>query len=420
MTERRSNRGTRGSRETGPEVAEVRATVPRVLLVDDRPDNLLALRAVLEPLGLDLVEAGSGEEALRQLLAGEFALIVLDVQMPVLDGFETARLIRGRERTRYVPIIFLTAISGQPEHYLRGYQSGAVDYVYKPFEPEILRAKVSVFAELWTRGATIEAQREELAARLAELDEAHAGLAAQAVELERSNAALERFAEVVSVELREPLHTVAGLLDLLDDRHTAALSDEGRTLLSRAMANTDRARAIVGSLLDYARASTVDLQRDRFALAEALAEAEAEAGPQLAEAKAEVVAEGLPVVWGDRAQLVRLLAQLLDNAVRFRGTPVPVVTVSAELAAGRVRVSVADNGPGVADTDLPRLFTAFARAAPVTGPGSAPPAARGAGLGLALCRRIVERHGGMIWAARGTDGGLVVQFELPEGPGGRE
>ena len=118
-----------------------------------------------------------GEEALRHLLAGEFALIVLDVQMPVLDGFETARLIQGRERTRYVPIIFLTAISGEPEHYLRGYESGAVDYVYKPFEPEILRAKVSVFAELWSRGATIEAQREELAGRLAELDEAHAGLA---------------------------------------------------------------------------------------------------------------------------------------------------------------------------------------------------------------------------------------------------
>jgi signal transduction histidine kinase len=385
--------------------------VPRVLLVDDRADNLLALRAVLEPLGHDLVEASSGEEALRHLLAGEFALIVLDVQMPVLDGFETARLIRGRERTRYVPIIFLTAISGEPEHYLRGYQSGAVDYVYKPFEPEILRAKVSVFVELWARGATIEAQREELAGRLAELDEAHAGLAAQAVELERSNAALESFAKVVGVELREPLHTVAGLLDLLDDRHAGPLSDEGHTLLARALAGTDRARSIVGSLLDYARVSTVDLHRDSFPLAEALAEAEAETGPLLAEAKAEVAADGLPVVSADRGQLVQLLAQLLDNSARFRGSAAPVVAVSAEPVAGAVRVTVADNGPGVPDTDLPRLFTAFARAAPATAAGNG----RGAGLGLALCRRIVERHGGMIWAERGDGGGLVVRFELPEG-----
>ena len=391
-------------------------STPRVLLVDDRPDNLLALQAVLEPLGLELVEAGSGEEALRHLLAGEFALIILDVQMPVLDGFETARLIRGRERTRYVPIIFLTAISGEPEHYLKGYESGAVDYVYKPFEPEILRAKVSVFVELWIRGATIEAQRAELATQLAELDAAHAGLAAQAVELERSNAALERFAEVVGVELREPLHTVAGLLDLLDDRHTGALSDEGRTLLARALANTDRARSIVGSLLDYARASTVDLVRVSFPLADALAEAEAEAGPLLAEAKAEVVTGeavgALPEVSGDRGQLVGLLAQLLDNAARYRGPAAPVVTVSAEPVAGGVQVAVADNGPGVAETDLPRLFTAFARAAPAA-PGLTD--GRGAGLGLALCRRIVERHGGMIWAERAAGGGLVVRFELPEG-----
>jgi len=332
------------------------------------------------------------------------------VQMPVLDGFETARLIRGRERTRYVPIIFLTAISGEPEHHLRGYQSGAVDYVYKPFEPEILRAKVSVFVELWARGATIEAQRRELTVRLADLDEAHAGLAAQAVELERSNAALERFAEVVGVEVREPLHTVAGLLDLLDDRHAGALSDEGRTLLARALAGTDRARSIVGSLLDYARASTVELHRDRLPLVEVLAEAEAETGPQLAEAKAEIVADGLPLVWGDRGQLVHLLNQLLDNAVRFRGSAVPVVTVSAEAVGAAVRVTVADNGPGVAETDLPRLFTAFARPTPEGAAGG-----RGAGLGLALCRRIVERHGGMIWAERGADGGLVVRFELPEG-----
>ena len=123
-----------------------------------------------------------------------------------------------------------------------------MDYVYKPFEPEILRAKVSVFVDLWSRGATIEAQRKELAGQLAQLDEAHAGLAAQAVELERSNAALERFAEVVGLELREPLQPVAGLFDLLDDRHAGTLSDEGRTLLARAMAGTDRARSIVGSL----------------------------------------------------------------------------------------------------------------------------------------------------------------------------
>ncbi|HZI36999.1 MAG TPA: ATP-binding protein, partial [Acidimicrobiia bacterium] len=158
-------------------------------------------------------------------------------------------------------------------------------------------------------------------------------------------------------------------------------------------------------------ASTGELQRDRLPLAEVLAEAEAETGPQLAEAKGEVVADGLPLVAGDRRQLVELLTQLLDNAVRYRGTAPPVVTVSAETVQDGVRVTVADNGPGVPETDLPRLFTAFAR--PVATPAGTNE--RGAGLGLALCRRIVERHGGMIWAERGADGGLAVRFELPEG-----
>jgi light-regulated signal transduction histidine kinase (bacteriophytochrome) len=382
--------------------------IPRVLLVDDRPDNLLALRAVLDPLGLELVEASSGEEALRHLLAGEFSLIVLDVQMPVLDGFETARLIRGRERTRYVPIIFLTAISGEPEHYLRGYESGAVDYVYKPFEPEILRAKVAVFAELWTRGATIERQREELAAHLTELDRANATLARQAVELERSNAALDRFASVASNEIREPLHTLAGLLDLLDERHRPELDEEGRLLLDRAVAGTERARSIVGSLLEYARASTEDLEREPVPLGEVLADAQVECKGRLEDAGAVVRSGVLPTVSGDRRQLAMLFTGLLDNAVRFRGDAPPEVRVWGERGERGWRVAMADNGRGVDPADLPRIFTVFSR--PTVGADGRP----GAGLGLAVCRRIVERHGGLIWAEPGEGGGTTVFFELAD------
>ena len=143
----------------------------RLLLVDDRQDNLLALEAVLEPLGLDLTTAASGEEALRRLLNEEFSLIVLDVQMPGLDGFETARLIKLREKTRHIPILFLTAISGAEEHHLEGYASGAIDYVYKPFEPAILRAKVAALLELMEVKERLEkevADRTSSEQRLAE------------------------------------------------------------------------------------------------------------------------------------------------------------------------------------------------------------------------------------------------------------
>src|ERR687887_2031492 len=119
-----------------------------VLLVDDRPENLLALEGILEPLGQTLLFASSGEDALRQLLHHDVAVILLDVQMPELDGFETAALIKQRERTRTIPIIFLTAISKEEQQVFRGYSAGAVDYLFKPFNPEVLRSKVAVFIEL--------------------------------------------------------------------------------------------------------------------------------------------------------------------------------------------------------------------------------------------------------------------------------
>jgi PAS domain S-box-containing protein len=137
---------------------------PAILLVDDRPHNLTALRAILEPLGHELVDAGSGEEALRVLLTrDDFAVILLDVQMPGLDGFETAMLIKERERTKDIPIIFVTAISKEEQHVFRGYETGAVDYVFKPFNAEILRAKVAVFVELWEKNEQLRRQAELLA-----------------------------------------------------------------------------------------------------------------------------------------------------------------------------------------------------------------------------------------------------------------
>src|SRR6266540_4313658 len=343
---------------------------PRVLLVDDRPDNLMALAAVLEPLHADLVPARSGEEALRRLLGEEFAVIVLDVQMPVLDGFETARLIKQRERTRHIPLVLLTAISGEPEHHLRGYEVGAVDYVYKPFAPEILRAKVRVFIELWQRGAIIERQRAQLEERLADLDRANVALARQGIELERSNAALERFAEIAAHELRQPLRNIEGFLDLLLSRHRDELNGEPVPL-------------------------------------EELLEDAALQVPALQEQGATVDTVGsMPTVRGDRHLLERLLVNLLDNAVKFRSAAPPRITARADPAQDGWTVVVTDNGIGIDPTVAPRLFTVFAR---LHSSDERP----GHGVGLAVCRRIVERHGGTIRAEPAPGGGTSISFTLP-------
>ena len=139
---------------------------PKILIVDDRPENLLALEAILQGLGHDLVKAHSGEEALKRLLGDDFALILLDVQMPGMDGFETATHIKQRERTRDVPIVFLTAIDGEAHQAFRGYAAGAVDYLSKPFDPWVLRAKVGVFIELYERRRELAGQADELRRQL--------------------------------------------------------------------------------------------------------------------------------------------------------------------------------------------------------------------------------------------------------------
>ncbi|MET8013228.1 response regulator [Streptomyces sp. NPDC005271] len=183
----------------------------KILLVDDRPENLLALEAILSALDQTLVRASSGEEALKALLTDDFAVILLDVQMPGMDGFETAAHIKRRERTRDIPIIFLTAINHGPHHTFRGYAAGAVDYISKPFDPWVLRAKVSVFVDLYMKNCQLREQASLLRLQLeggqpaGEAKES-AGLLA---ELSARLAAVEEQAEALSKQLDESADAAA-------------------------------------------------------------------------------------------------------------------------------------------------------------------------------------------------------------------
>jgi CheY-like chemotaxis protein len=373
----------------------------RVLMVDDRPDNLLALEAVLDSVDAELVRAGSGEEALRALLGGDFAVIILDVQMPGMDGFETARLIKAREKTRHVPIIFLTAISGEAEHHLEGYRTGAVDYVYKPFSPEALRAKVGVFLELWRQGDMLEQQRAELAEQLGEVERLNG-------ELERSNAALERLGAAAAVEIQQPLDNVAGLLDLLVTRHAGGLDGEAKLLTGRAEANLTRVRDRVATLLEYARASGDGFRREPVALADVVAEAAGAAAGALEGGGVHLVSGDLPPVRGDRAQLVKVFGHLLDNAVRHGGVRPLTVRVDAEAGPQLVTVTVSNDGRPIVAEVRPRLFTLLPLASSTDGEGPARAPA-----GLAICRRIVEGHGGVIWCDPSEEAGVAIHFTVP-------
>jgi signal transduction histidine kinase len=387
---------------------------PIVLIVDDRADNLLALEAVLEPLDVNVERATSGEGALRRLLAenaDDVTVIILDVQMPGMDGFETAERIKTRERTRHIPIVFLTAISTEMTHALRGYETGAVDYLAKPFEPDMLRAKVAVLVELQQHARTIEEQHVLLAQRLDERDRAQAALARQTTELERSNAELERFATLLSTELRGPMHLVAGFLDLLRDRHGGALGTDGGALLGKAAAATDRLFDSVEQLMTYATVTTEVHQSAPTALDKVIEDVGRSLRARLEAAQATLTADPLPEVEGDRWQLLRLFTHLVDNAVAHTHPGVDIHIGLSRRDDAWV-LSVRDDGPGLPDRALPGLFTLLGRPEPAVGEPTGG-TTDGRGVGLPIARHIVERHGGTIWADSMPGQGTTISFTLP-------
>jgi signal transduction histidine kinase len=354
----------------------------QLLLVDDRPENLLALAAALRPLGQTLVTANSGEEALRHLLTEEFAVILLDVQMPGMDGFETAAQIKQRERSRHIPIIFLTAISRELHQQLRGYEVGAVDYISKPYDPWVLRSKVSVFINLHQKTRLLEEQAAELA---------------------KANRELDEFAEMLSHDLRTPLVAVSGYLELIE-----SLNGEGRDFAFRALEAARSMGSLIDDLLSYARAGkAVGALRSTDA-GKALDQALRNCHVDLEQAGGTVTHGDLPVVAADGPQLVRLFQNLIGNAAKYRrGDHRFEARVEAARAGPEWVFSVIDNGVGLpaegADDDLFAMFHRGAGAA--RQPGS--------GIGLAICKKIVEGHGGRIWAEPAEGGGAAFRFTIP-------
>src|SRR5688500_7483938 len=374
-------------------------------MVDDRPENLIALEAALEPLGQNLVKANSGEEALRLLLREEFAVILLDVQMPGMDGFDTAIQIKERDKTKDIPIIFLTAISREPHHALRGYSTGAVDYMSKPFDPWVLRAKVAVFIDLYEKNALLKKQKELLGQRLEERYRAETALEEKAQELERSNADLQQFAYVASHDLQEPLRVMTGYLDLLKDSIDGT-NEDALSMISRIKRSTGRMDALIQDLLEYARGDAQPEPLRETELNEVLEYALGNLEVTIKENDVTVEQTLLPTVTGDQSQLLQLFQNLIANAVKFRSDEPCVVTIRAERDKDKWEISVADNGIGIDESHVDRIFTIFERLNPLEHyPGS--------GIGLSVCKQIVERHGGKIRADSSVGKGTTMRFTLP-------
>ena len=349
-----------------------------LLLVDDLEENLLALEALLKREDVVCLKARSGDEALELLLIHDVALALVDVQMPGMDGFQLAEFMRGNVNARHVPIIFVTAGSADLQRRFRGYEAGAVDFIQKPIETDILRSKANVFIDLYRQRREILAQRDEL--------EAYAN-ALRAADRRKND-----FIAMLGHELRNPIMALRAGLQLLERQ-----SDKNRKadIQARMEVQAHHLSRLIEDLLDVARIDQgkISLQRERVSLQSVIESAVDTSRPKI-EAGAHDLTVALPSqpLWleGDFTRLSQVVSNLLTNAAKY--TPSEgQIRISADVVQDEVRIDIADNGVGVPHDMQGRIFDLFTQS---KGPDDR--SREGLGIGLALVKQLVEMHDGAV------------------------
>jgi len=384
-----------------------------ILLVDDQPAKLLSYEAILAELGENLIRAGSAREALEQLLKTEIAVVLMDVSMPELDGFELAEIIRQHPRYQRTAIIFVSAVHLSEVDQLKGYERGAVDYVSVPVVPPVLRAKVGVFVELYRKTRQLEEMNQELERRVAErtgeLQQRAEELERLNDELTRSNRELDAFTYITSHDLKEPLRGIHSCAQFLLEDHSDELSEPGREHLRVLQRLTQRMALLIESLLHYSRLDRQELERHELGLGVLVDEALEMLAPRIRESGVEVrVPRSLPPVPVDRTLAVELLINLIANAIKYNDKPAKWVEIGYEERVPLV-FYVRDNGIGIPEKYNEDVFRIFKRLHGRDDWGG------GTGVGLTIVRKIVERHGGRIWIESMSGEGTTLYFTLTRG-----
>jgi signal transduction histidine kinase len=403
-------------------------------LVDDRDDNLLSMETILETDGYKFVKADSGRHALKILLSEmDFALILMDVNMPNLSGFETAALIYEREKLKHIPIIFITANSYGDENIFKGYRAGAVDYIYKPINPDLLRAKVSVYIELYKKTAQLVIQEQKLISinRNLEIEvrdrmlseekirELNVQLVQNVSRLEEANKDLDLFAFMASHDLHAPLRKLLMFSDRLLSEYSEKLDEDGTMYLSKMQKVCNQMQQLINNILEFSKISVKKELFTEVDLNNLIPEILNEMNGKVEEKNIHVVLNKLPVISANAVLMRQLFLNLLENAAKYTSkinSPEILIYSEVFIVKKKVgdkltdiqygRVFIEDNGIGFDQKYSEEIFDMFRRLHPNI-------EYDGTGIGLALCKKIVEKHNGFISAKSELDKGSTFMISLP-------
>jgi signal transduction histidine kinase len=414
------------------EIREKPARV-KILIVDDKENNLISMESLLWEEGYNIVKARSGKEALKILLKDfDFTLILMDVEMPDLNGFETASMIYEREKLKHIPIIFITAHSYGDENLYKGYRTGAVDYIYKPIQPDLLRVKVMVFAELYRKNHLLMAQEQKLIAinrnleieikdRItseAKINDLNKQLLQNINTLELTNKELDRFAFMASHDLQEPIRKIRIFSNRIAEKYYEQIGDEGKVYIDKMQLACSRMQNLIGDILAF---SKISVTRDSLELSDMnklLDEVVAEMELPIQEKKAKVSIDKLPSVHVNPVLIKSLFQNLISNSLKYsKEDASPEIKISGGIdksyklndqaeTTSFCRIYVQDNGIGFEQQYAEQIFTMFTRLHMNT-------EYAGTGIGLAMCKKIVEEHSGYISAKSEVNKGTTFTISLP-------
>ncbi|NWD71385.1 hybrid sensor histidine kinase/response regulator [Pseudomonas gingeri] len=385
----------------------------KLLIVDDLPENLLALEALIKREDRLVYKALSADEALSLLLQHEFAMAILDVQMPGMNGFELAELMRGTEKTKHIPIVFVSAAARERNYAFKGYESGAVDFLHKPLDTHAVKSKVSIFVELYRQSKAMKLQVEALEQSRREQELLLRKLQVTQEELQRAVRMRDDFMSIVSHEVRTPLNglileTQLRKMHLAKDNADAFTLDKMRRMVARDERQIQSLIRLIEDMLDVSRIRTgkLSIRPARLDLVQLVSKLLENFTPQVQEAESTISYSGDASLEGewDEFRIEQVIANLLTNALRYGAkSPIEVRVYRHEDEA---RIEVRDRGIGISENDQARIFQQFERV-------SGKHAAAGLGLGLFISEQIVAAHGGRITVESTLGEGALFRVCLP-------